>query len=112
MSYIQKDLLDGERIIYTGKLHWFIFVPSILFALLAIFLLHLSHQYPPLGIAGAMAAVWAFLLLVKEAVIKTSTELAVTNKRVIFKKGLISRNTMELNHNKIESIHEEQGILD
>ena len=41
MSYIQKDLLDGERIIYTGKLHWFIFVPSILFALLAMFLLHL-----------------------------------------------------------------------
>jgi uncharacterized membrane protein YdbT with pleckstrin-like domain len=40
-----------------------------------------------------------------------TTELAITNKRVIAKFGLISRSTVEINLQKIESIQVNQGIL-
>lgn len=40
-----------------------------------------------------------------------TTELAITNKRVIAKFGLISRSTIEINLQKIESIQINQGIL-
>ena len=40
-----------------------------------------------------------------------TTELAITNKRVIAKFGLIRRNTVEMNISKVESIQVDQGIL-
>jgi uncharacterized membrane protein YdbT with pleckstrin-like domain len=40
-----------------------------------------------------------------------TTELAITNKRVIAKFGLIRRNTIEMNISKVESIQVDQGIL-
>lgn len=40
-----------------------------------------------------------------------STELAITNKRVIAKSGLISRRTIELNLSKIEGIAVDQSIV-
>jgi uncharacterized membrane protein YdbT with pleckstrin-like domain len=43
-------------------------------------------------------------------IFKTS-EFVITNKRVIIKVGLISRRTLEMNLNKIETINVNQGIL-
>ncbi|MDR9944480.1 PH domain-containing protein [Enterobacter hormaechei subsp. xiangfangensis] len=40
-----------------------------------------------------------------------STELALTNQRVIAKVGLIRRNTVELRIEKVESLGINQGIL-
>jgi uncharacterized membrane protein YdbT with pleckstrin-like domain len=40
-----------------------------------------------------------------------STELAVTNKRVITKFGFIQRDTVELNIQKVESVQVQQGIM-
>jgi len=112
MSYIQKDLLPGERIVYTGKLHWFLFAPGLSFLILSGLLFFFSEDQPLLRPVSSIIVLWALYLLIKAFIIKISTELAVTNKRIIFKRGLISRDTMELNHAKIESIREEQGVLD
>src|SRR4051812_19342247 len=100
MSYIQKDLLEGEHIVYEGQLHWFIFMPAISFLIIAVFLINIAHRYeiPPLTWLGALTAFWSLLLFLKAVFVKWTTELAVTNKRIIFKKGFISRNTMELLH--------------
>jgi len=112
MSYIEKDLMTGERIVYSGKLHWFIFMPAI-FWLLVTFALYaiLRQNHFPL-IVSALVGLYAFYALMKALIVRSSTELAVTNKRIIYKEGLISRDTMELNHAKVESIREEQGIID
>lgn len=40
-----------------------------------------------------------------------TTELAFTNKRVIAKFGFVSRQTIELNLTKVESLQVNQGIL-
>lgn len=50
------------------------------------------------------------VLLVRAWLIRVSTELAITTKRVIAKTGFIRRNTVELNHAKVESFNVNQGI--
>jgi uncharacterized membrane protein YdbT with pleckstrin-like domain len=111
MSYIDKDLLTGERVVYRGKLHWFIFLPGIFWSVAAIVLFILSHQNPLFSIVAVIALLCAVYMVSKGFIVRASTELAVTNKRIIFKQGLISRSTMELNHAKIESIREDQTVM-
>jgi uncharacterized membrane protein YdbT with pleckstrin-like domain len=59
-----------------------------------------------------------FLLLLLAVVIVcvgilrwTSTEMAVTNKRVIVKTGVLTQKSLEIPLNKVESIGVNQGIL-
>ncbi|MBU6475042.1 MAG: PH domain-containing protein [Alphaproteobacteria bacterium] len=113
MGYIENDLLDGEKIVYSGHLHWRIFVPAFFHMALAVLLLAAEEKLrlPILILLAVFFALWSAFALIAAAVTKSSTELAVTNKRVIFKTGLISRNTMEMSHHRIESIREEQSVM-
>ena len=43
---------------------------------------------------------------------RNTTEFAFTTKRVIIKRGIIARDTFEMQRSKIESIDVKQGILD
>ncbi len=81
-SYVQKNLITGENIVHTTSYHWIIFFN--LKAILSLFIQPLLSRY--------------------------SDEFAITNKRVIIKTGLISRKTIELNLNKIESVNVNQSI--
>ena len=112
MSYIDKDLLDGETILYRGKLHWFIFVPAFLWMIAAAVLFAVLKHYNFYPVLSGVVGLYAFVVLINAFIVRISTELAVTNKRVIYKEGLISRRTIELTHNRIESIGEEQTVID
>ncbi len=60
--------------------------------------------------AYALALV-AVVLLVKEWLQWWITEIAVTNRRVIYKRGLIRLQTNEMNMDKVESVQVNQSIL-
>jgi len=94
MSYIEKALIDNEKIIYTGKVSLWAMFPSILLGLLLL---------PVFGIG--------LLFFLAAVIYYTTTELAFTNKRVIAKSGFISRNTIEMNIGKVESLQVHQGIM-
>ena len=51
------------------------------------------------------------VLLIQEWFRWWITEIAVTNRRVIYKKGLIRRQTNEMNVDKVESVQINQSIL-
>ncbi|HEV2008990.1 MAG TPA: PH domain-containing protein, partial [Burkholderiales bacterium] len=51
------------------------------------------------------------ILIVVALIRRLTTELVLTDRRIITKSGLISRNTVEMNLAKIESIHVNQGLL-
>ena len=40
-----------------------------------------------------------------------STEIAVTDRRIIFKRGLIRRHTVEMNMQKVESVDVDQTLM-
>ena len=42
---------------------------------------------------------------------RASTELAVTDQRVIYKTGVLARHTLEMNRTKVESVTVDQTLL-
>lgn len=93
-SYIEGALIKDEKVIYTGHISLWSLAPLIALGLLTV------------GFFGLGLIFWimAFIRYM-------TTELAFTNKRVIAKFGFISRQTIELNISKVESIQVNQGIL-
>lgn len=88
MSYIEESLSAGENVVGTFHPHWFSYVPIVFYTLLII---------------GIPVAIYQYLVL-------RNTEQGVTNKRVIFKKGIISRSTDEMKLTSIETVEIEQSI--
>lgn len=103
-SYVDNNLTKNEEVIRKAKVHWFHFVGGALALLIGIILVIET----PIGwilIAGSVYG------LVKSYLFHISTELAITSKRVVAKFGFISRNTIELNHNNVESFKVDQSIF-
>ena len=93
-SYVEGALIPGESVAYTGNISLWGLSHLIFFGFLFL---------PAFGIG---------LLFWLAALIRyKTTELAVTNKRVIAKTGFISRHTIEMNINKVESIQVTQSIF-
>lgn len=93
-SYIESALTKGEQVVYQGKVSIWSMGPLLLIGLLLL---------PVFGLGLIFWAIAAIRFL--------TTELAITNKRVIAKFGLVSRATIEINLQKIESIQVRQGVL-
>jgi len=114
MSYVERILQPGEQIRHISSIHWIVYWPGVGVALLAAVAYWLSETQPLtrfwLYTACALALV-AVALLVQEWFRWWITEIAVTNRRVIYKKGFIRRRTNEMNMHKIESVQVYQSIL-
>jgi len=115
MGYVESNLSPDERILAKGKIHWFVFVPPIMLATCGVFLVSAGSSIGDggliFGLPGALLLLASFISLLKAVLSFISTELAITTKRVIAKFGLISRETIELNHTKVESFIVHQGIF-
>ncbi|MDR2012675.1 MAG: PH domain-containing protein [Rhodanobacter sp.] len=109
MSYVQSNLMPNEQVTAIGKIHWAIYVSGTLFILLGIYFVSAAHGAG--GGLGALLVIVGLFWLIRAWLYSFSTELAVTNKRVIAKFGLIRRSTVELLHSKVESFNVEQSIL-
>jgi uncharacterized membrane protein YdbT with pleckstrin-like domain len=64
-----------------------------------------------LQVAALIFLLFAAVAWVRAAIRQWTTELAVTDRRVIYKAGLISRHTLEMNRSKIESVDVNQSLL-
>ncbi|HMD74699.1 MAG TPA: PH domain-containing protein [Steroidobacteraceae bacterium] len=107
MGYVEENLLPNEQVTYRAKLHGIIYgFPAAVFAI-AILVVVLGGG----PIAGSAIAVVGAVLLLPPWIRSTSSEFAVTNKRVLIKVGLIRRHSLELLLQKIEGIGVDQGIL-
>jgi len=112
MGYVTNNLMPNERVLHVGKIHWFVFVSGTVMLLIAISLFRTDLGGGALQeIFGAIVFILSMISLIKAFIFKISTELAITSKRVIAKVGFISRNTIELNHKKVESFIVDQSIF-
>lgn len=115
MSYVQKVLLPGEQVVYETGLHWLIYGRAILAVLAAAALAAGSLYAPPdaapaLRILAALVALLGLLLSLAAAVRRAGTQLAVTDQRVLFKRGILARHTIEMNRSKVESVDVDQSL--
>ena len=114
MSYVQDVLQPGEQVRHVSSIHWIVYWPGVVVALLAVIAYWLSEArlLPGLWRYSAYAlALVAVVLLIQRWFQRRVTEIAVTNRRVIYKKGLIRRQTNEMNMDKVESVRIDQSIL-
>jgi uncharacterized membrane protein YdbT with pleckstrin-like domain len=114
MKYVTRVLQAGETVVFTTHLHWLIFLSAILLSLICLALLIGSAATSNVVISNAFevgAAIFALVALafwLRGAIRRATTELAVTDRRVIYKAGLISRHTLEMNRSKVESVDVDQ----
>jgi uncharacterized membrane protein YdbT with pleckstrin-like domain len=97
-SYVENTLLPGEEIIFETKYHWLIYFLG------------------PIGIFLSLITIGWFLVVIVIAfpfifMLRTTSEFAVTNKRVIIKSGWIARRTVEMMLSKVESLDVNQGLI-
>jgi uncharacterized membrane protein YdbT with pleckstrin-like domain len=92
MSYIDDSLIEGERILHRARVSWW-----------SVF------WYLFLGILLLVVVIGLGFLVVAWVKVR-STEIAITNRRVIAKFGFIKRDTVEINLDKVEALKVEQGF--
>jgi len=107
VSYIDENLLPDEHVVYRAELHWIIFARAILVLVVGLVLVFV----PRIGQAGLVVLLLGVVILVPPFVAYRTTELGVTNKRVIVKTGLIRRRTLELLLRQVEAISVDQSLL-
>jgi uncharacterized membrane protein YdbT with pleckstrin-like domain len=116
MSYVQRVLQPGEVVRHTAAIHWIVYWTGTALMIAAVAVLVWARFLPDSlliwmqGLAALLAIV-ALFLLAREWFLWWTTEVAVTNLRVIYKTGLIRRKTNEMNMDKVESVQVEQSIL-
>lgn len=93
-SYIENSLIQDEQIVYRANISVWSLTPLILLGIILL----------PLFLFGIFFLLTALIRY-------KSTEIAITNKRIIAKFGFISRRTIEINLPKIESIQIDQSII-
>jgi uncharacterized membrane protein YdbT with pleckstrin-like domain len=93
-SYVDSVLISGESVLHRGRVSrwphaWKIVVGIVLLPLFGLGLVFLAWVY----------------------IVYKTTEIAITNKRIIAKFGFISRSTIEINLPKVESVQVDQSVM-
>ena len=109
MSYVKGTLSQGEEIKEKVKLHWYNYLRSFFLGLILLFILIVYIAVP----IKEVIYVFLFVLvcLLYDILTLYTMEMVVTNKRVVYRKGIISIKTEELKTEKIEAIEIKQTIL-
>ncbi len=115
-TYVETIIGPGEQVIHVGRISLLTILSSLLagtfFIIVALGLLLMPIGSPDVDHAlAAIAGALGIVVIVVALLRRSSTELAVTNRRVIAKFGLIARSTVEMSLAKIESVRVEQTVM-
>lgn len=114
MPYLDRVIQPGENVLYQTCIHWVIFVPGVFLTIAGFlwlaFALTQSNTILDTGGFIATAIVIGLIAIISSWIKRTTTEIAITDRRVIYKTGLIRRHTIEMNMNKVESVDVNQSI--
>jgi uncharacterized membrane protein YdbT with pleckstrin-like domain len=112
MSYVEKNLISGETLVFQTGVHWIVLVPQTLFAILIAAVGIGAYVYrPSLMIVAIIFLPIGVFILIYAIMQRNSTEMAVTNRRVIIKTGMMSRRSLEIMLQKVESIGIEESAF-
>ena len=108
-------LQPGEKIIMIGRLSWIVSHRAIFLLVVGIILIVLERIYWGESIVILVTAALFGALTIGSAIqgwfVRWTTEIAVTDRRVIYKRGFINRHTIEMNMDKVESVDVDQSLL-
>ncbi len=132
MSYVVENLVPGEKLLYQGEFHWFYTVSSGLSLLLSALFALWIYYYPPVFLYSFLNTgvftlndavvqvnqVLAFLFFIYGAyqyfmrmMMKNNTEIAVTDRRIIYKRGVIGQYIKTIDRGRVEGVDIYQSVL-
>ncbi len=115
MTYINSILEPGEKVRYQTTVSWTTYMAAILLAICALASLLAGASYAEMVIiswfAAIVFAVAAIVAFLPAWFRRWTTEIAVTDRRIILKRGLIRRHTVEMNMQKVESVDVDQTVI-
>lgn len=116
MSYVQRVLQPNETLIYATRLHWLVFARAVGLLIVAAALAGIAARTENELRMALWAGAGGLLVLAVVAGLaaglrRASTELAVTDHRVIYKRGIVGRYTIEMARSKVESVDVVQSFL-
>jgi len=116
VTYVQRVLQPGETLIYATRLHWLVYARAAALlagaAIVSALAARADGDLQMVLLAGAggllvLGVIDGFGAALRRA----STELAVTDHRVIYKRGVFGRYTIEMARSKVESVDVVQSFL-
>lgn len=135
MLYVQQSLSPDEEIVHIGNFHWIYTLNALLSILWGVigciavivaaiyFEAHYGRGPHPGGVLAAIREIHpglrllAFLVLIlglmrfaHMMIIKATTEIAITTKRLVYKRGLVARHIGEMSIDRIEGVNVLQSI--
>jgi uncharacterized membrane protein YdbT with pleckstrin-like domain len=113
MKYVDEVLQPGETVLFVSTIHWLVYWPAILLIVAAV---AAALLLPP---GGSPLVPWVSFLCFAIGLVSAArawfkrwtTEIAVTDRRIIYKRGFIRRHTIEMNMDKVESVDVNQSLL-
>ncbi|MDR2098721.1 MAG: PH domain-containing protein [Rickettsiales bacterium] len=102
MSYIENNLSRGEKILVRGMTAEWVYVPWLLILGLLSLIMLFENIILFIPIPIVMSLIYLHYMKI---------EMAVTNKRILLKYGIISTMTGEIKLEKIEGVNIEQGVF-
>lgn len=115
MRYIERVLQPGETIIHASKIHWIIYIPGAVIVLAAVASFVATPGHPKLLFWLALFAACVelgFCMLFVAWFKLWTTEIDVSDRRIVYKRGLIWQLAVEMNMDKVESVDVDQSVLD
>lgn len=101
---LEKMLVSGEEVILRAKLHGAIYWKSVAVLLLALFMFFVIQPF------GFILGVVGILMLCVAILTQHYLLLAITNKRVLARYGLLQMDVVDIRLSKIESIDLERML--
>jgi uncharacterized membrane protein YdbT with pleckstrin-like domain len=135
MLYVEQSLGPDEEIVHIGEFHWIYTIHALLAILWGVlgslaviagavivyqrmgwflpgdgWLTEIRALHPGVRIFSFIVFVLGLMSFAQLMVIRATTEIAITNNRLVYKKGLIARQVGEMSIDRIESVNVLQTI--
>jgi uncharacterized membrane protein YdbT with pleckstrin-like domain len=116
MGYIEKDLMPGEQVLFKTRLHsitiFFHAIMGVFVVLVGVFCLYKSvngqdnsdAQFKTWATFGGILVITGVAIVAHAILKRNATEMAVTNRRILIKTGILSHRSIELLLSRVESI--------
>ncbi|MEM6811766.1 MAG: PH domain-containing protein [Pseudomonadota bacterium] len=138
VDYIRQSLSEDEELIHIAEFHWMYTVNAVFNVIFGIafsvailwfamtfqpamfgqvapqsygILAQIDSLHPAVKILSFFVFVLGILKFAQMMIIKVTTEIGVTDIRLVYKRGLVARAVGEINIDRIEGVNVLQGIM-
>jgi len=117
MSYIERELTEGERVVLLGRVSWWTIVPQTLLAVAllvvaAVVAALLSALVPLFWLIAVPLVLLVWVVLVARQVVRVlTTEIAITDRRVMSKTGVLRTEVKTTPLDKVNNVNVSQSLF-